>query len=90
MTWETQTSHDTGNGAIVHTSTNREWPNVTMKEFRSYSGQDSNKTWYEAVGDEKRLEFASPDGAARRYRECERLRDQSAEISRLKKQLAQR
>ena len=88
MNWATQQSSDTGNGAIVHVSTCTTWPNVKMYEIRSYSGRDQNKTWYEAVGDEKRLEFATTDAAARRYRECEHLRDQSAEIARLKKMLS--
>jgi hypothetical protein len=88
VNWTDTTTHDTGNGALVHVSTTTSWPGVKQYEFVSYCGRESDKTWYEAEGDSERLEFSTPAKAADRYRECVKLRDQSDEIEQLKKQLA--
>jgi hypothetical protein len=84
--WNQQSRHDTGSGAIVYVSTSTSWPGVTMREFRSYCGRESDSTWYEAVGDDSRMRFSTPAKASSRYSECVKLRDQSAEIRRLQEQ----
>jgi hypothetical protein len=80
-TWNHDSSHDTGNGAMVHRSSSSDYPGVTMLEFRSYCGRESDKTWYEAVGDDSRLEFSTPSKAVERYNECVKLRDQSQKLA---------
>lgn len=85
--WTTQTTRDTGNGAMIHVSTSPEWSGVTQYEFVSYCGRESDETWYEAVGDDARLHYSTPAKAAERYRECVKLRDQSARIRDLESQL---
>ena len=89
-TWGNQTTRDTGNGAMIHVSTSKEFPGVWQYKFRSYCGREEDKTWYEAVGDDRRLEYSTPKKAEERYRECVRLRDQSARIVALEKELASR
>jgi hypothetical protein len=70
--WKTDRTRDTGNGALVHVSTSRRWPGVKQYEFVSYCGREEDKTWYEAVGDERRLEYSAPAKAEERYAECVR------------------
>lgn len=88
--WESQSTRDTGNGALIHVSSCPEWSGVKQYEFVSYCRREENKTWYEAVGDDSRLEYSTPSGAAARYAECVKLRDQSAKIKKLESQLSRR
>lgn len=63
--WNHESSHDTGNGAIVHTSRSASFPRTLKKEFRSYCGRDTNDTWYEIDGDPSRRHFASAAASER-------------------------
>ena len=88
--WNHTTMRDTGNGAVIHTSTSAAFDGVQQKEFCSYCGREKERTWYVAINDDAGLQFATPTKAQKRYEQIVRERDQSDKIRRLESKLASR